>query len=230
MKTVGQTLNLERKKRKLTIENIQKAIKIHPKFIKALEEDDYTVFDGEVHAKGFLRIYADFLGLPIDEMLALWRREHAQHFETTGLKKDHSRFRALQPSKIVLSPTLLITTLIGVLLLVFFGYLYYQYRHYVGDPQLTITHPDNNQIVTDSVVDITGKTDIDAQIFVNNQKVFLNPDGSFAASVNLKEGINTLSILAVNKLEKQTEVIRTIIHRPPSPSVSVPESTPSVDE
>ena len=45
------------------------------------------------------------------------------------------------------------------------------------------------------------------------EKITLNVDGSFATSVKLKEGLNTLNISAVNKLGKEAEVIRTIIYR-----------------
>ena len=63
-------------------------------------------------------------------------------------------------------------------------------------------------------MDTTGRTDLDSEIFINNQKVVLAPDGSFVATLKLKEGLNTLSIKAVNKLSKQTEIVRTVIYRP----------------
>jgi hypothetical protein len=67
-------------------------------------------------------------------------------------------------------------------------------------------------------------------VFINNQKLVLNTDGSFVTSLKLKEGINNISINAVNKLNKKTELIRTIIYRPqvkPTPVIDVIQSTES---
>ena len=68
-------------------------------------------------------------------------------------------------------------------------------------------------MVESDLVDVTGKTELDSEVFINNQKVILNQTGNFAVSIKLKEGINTLSIVAVNKLGKKTEDIRTVIYR-----------------
>ena len=51
--------------------------------------------------------------------------------------------------------------------------------------------------------------------------------------MRLKEGLNTISIKSVNRLEKQAEIVRTIIYRPkPKEFVEVKEtseSTPAVE-
>lgn len=229
MKSIGQLLVNERKRRKLTLEDVQKSIKMHPKYIKALESDDYTIFDGKIHAKGFLKIYTEFLELDMREILALWRREYEKIFETRA-KPLPDRFSTLKVSNLVLTPTLFVSVIFMVLMAGFFGYLYYQYKNFNDAPALDITYPENNYVSVTPVVDVVGKTDIDSTVFVNNQKVVLNTDGSFATSIKMNEGINTLSILSVNKLDKKTEVIRTVIYRPEPPPVSVIETletTPS---
>ena len=68
MKTVGQILKSQREKKKLTVNDVYKFIRIHPRFITALENDNYSGFEGRVHAKGFLKIYTDFLELNINEI------------------------------------------------------------------------------------------------------------------------------------------------------------------
>ena len=39
------------------------------------------------------------------------------------------------------------------------------------------------------------------------KQLIANPDGRFLTSVKLREGINTISIKAVNKLNKETEKV-----------------------
>jgi trehalose/maltose hydrolase-like predicted phosphorylase len=119
-----------------------------------------------------------------------------------------------------------------VLVVLFFGYIVYQYKNYTGAPYLEIYYPQNNIVVVSDIIDITGKTQLDSDVYINNQKVVLNNDGSFATSLKLKEGINTLSINAINRLSKKTELIKTIIYRPEQKQreitpLEVTESTPS---
>lgn len=213
MKSIGQILKSERLKKKYTIEDVNKFIKIHPDYIKALEGDDYSVFDGKVHSKGFLKIYVDFLGLDLDELLALWRREYETIFDDKD-KEKFSKIKTIEPEKFVITPASLIITFVGIVLLVFFIYLFFQYRQYTGAPTLEIYYPEDNLVVEGDILDITGKVELDSEVFINNQKIISNADGSFLTSIKLREGINTISIKSVNKLNKETEKIRNIIYRP----------------
>lgn len=228
MKSIGDILKAQRQKRKLTIENINKAIKVHPKYVTALEENDYSVFDGKVHAKGFLKLYAEFLGLDVEEMLAIWRREYEADFDKVNKSLDYS-FKPIEPVKFVVTPGIVLISVFLVLILGFFGYLFYQYKSFNGAPNLQITHPAHNQPLEVNIVDVIGKTDLDAQVYVNNQRVMLDKEGNFATSVSLNEGLNTLSIMAVNKLDKKTEDVRTVIYRAPQArqTPDTPESTAS---
>jgi cytoskeletal protein RodZ len=212
----------------MTLEDVQRVVKIHSKYIKALEADDYGAFDGKIHAKGFLKIYAGFLELDMQEIMALWRREYEKVFEKKPVSVP-DKFMSLKPSTLILSPTLVISTVFFILITGFFSYLYYQYKNYNDAPKLEVSYPENNYISKNSVVDVVGETDVDSSVFVNNQKVTLNTDGSFATSIKMNEGINTLSILAVNKLDRKTETVRTIIFRPEvlPEVIETVESTPS---
>lgn len=216
MKSIGQTLKSARLKKNFTIEDVHKFIKVHPKYVKAMENNDYSVFDGKVHSKGFLKIYAEFLELDLEELLALWRREYESAFEGEGSKggDKFSKLKSLEPERFVITPSLLIIVTVIVMLFVFFSYLFVQYRQYTDAPSLEIFYPEDNIVVTDDVLDLTGKVDLDSEVFINNQEVLTNTDGSFLTSIKLREGINTISIKTVNKLNKETEVIRNIIYRP----------------
>lgn len=213
MKSIGQLLRSEREKKKLTLQDVQKHIKIHPTYIRALEDDNYAVFEGKVHAKGFLRIYSKFLDLNTEELLALWRRDYERYFEDTKSEKLYNVI-PVERAKIVLTPRLVFGTAAVILIFAFFAYLYYQYSSYTGNPKLVLHTPQDNLVLKDDIVDITGTTELDSKVYINNQEMALNPRGDFAGSVRLREGINSISIVAVNKLEKKTEEVLTIIYRP----------------
>jgi cytoskeleton protein RodZ len=67
--TIGDTLKQARLDRKLTIKTASEATAIRVKFLEALEADDFDSLPSPVQARGFLRIYADYLGLDSEILL-----------------------------------------------------------------------------------------------------------------------------------------------------------------
>jgi cytoskeletal protein RodZ len=70
-KTVGEMLRLGREARKLSIEQVNRETKISVQTIRALEEDDFGAFPSETYVKGFVRTYAEFLGLDGNKLWAM---------------------------------------------------------------------------------------------------------------------------------------------------------------
>lgn len=60
---IGESLREARIKRGLSPADVQKAIRIRDRYLQALEEERWELLPGDVYVKGFLRSYADFLGL-----------------------------------------------------------------------------------------------------------------------------------------------------------------------
>jgi len=60
---IGGSLREARLKRGLTPAEVQKAIRIRDRYLQALEEERWELLPGDAYVKGFLRTYADYLGL-----------------------------------------------------------------------------------------------------------------------------------------------------------------------
>jgi cytoskeleton protein RodZ len=60
---IGGSLREARLKRNLSPADVQKAIRIRDRYLQALEEERWEVLPGDAYVKGFLRTYADYLGL-----------------------------------------------------------------------------------------------------------------------------------------------------------------------
>jgi cytoskeleton protein RodZ len=60
---IGSSLREARLKRNLTPADVQKAIRIRDRYLQALEEERWELLPGDAYVKGFLRTYADYLGL-----------------------------------------------------------------------------------------------------------------------------------------------------------------------
>jgi transcriptional regulator with XRE-family HTH domain len=224
MKTVGSILKKAREEKGLSHKEIFQEIKIHPRFLKALEESDWSVFSSGVHAKGFLKNYANHLGLNLDEVLAFFRRE----YDEKENQKIKSVIKPLSNPRLVVTPGLVLATTTLVFITLFFGYVIYQYRSFAGAPILIIDQPQNDLTVSEPTLNVVGRTDPDATIFLNGQEITTGEGGTFSAHITLAEGVNTLNFVAKNKLGKENKITRTVVLRSePPPTKSGPETTES---
>src|SRR5579872_4481844 len=67
---LGSELREARLSRDLTLDQVERQIRIRAKFLEALEQGNNTALPSEVQARGFLRNYARFLGMDGDAMVA----------------------------------------------------------------------------------------------------------------------------------------------------------------
>ncbi|MBC7878794.1 MAG: DUF4115 domain-containing protein [Anaerolineales bacterium] len=74
LESIGQRLKKEREARFLSLERASEATRIRIVFLQALEADDYSVMPSAAQGRGFLRNYAEYLQLNIDEMIAEFQR------------------------------------------------------------------------------------------------------------------------------------------------------------
>jgi len=66
----GRELQLERERRGVSLERVADETKLSPKFLRALEVDDFNSLPGGVFQRGIVRSYCRFLGLDEQEWLA----------------------------------------------------------------------------------------------------------------------------------------------------------------
>jgi cytoskeleton protein RodZ len=66
---VGQTLRKARTDRGIELSEVERATKIRTKFLEAMEEDRWEALPAPAYARGFLDIYARYLGLDRDALL-----------------------------------------------------------------------------------------------------------------------------------------------------------------
>lgn len=66
----GSRLAQAREDRGLTLEEAARALRLAPRHVRAMESDDYESLPGPTYVRGYLRSYAQLLGLPADEIVA----------------------------------------------------------------------------------------------------------------------------------------------------------------
>lgn len=202
---IGQRLRDTRMRKGLSLSDVSQNTKIKSPFLEAIENGDYSKLPSASYAQGFVRNYASFLGLPEKETLALFRREFDEEkiFRVlpTGLSQNSfsiSRFK---------NSTLLLIVFLFISLLTF---ILFQYRDAFINPQIKIVSPSENSIIYTSDVTISGKTDPENLVYIENFPVSLDNEGNFTKVVSLFPGKVQITIKVVNRFNRETKVKRHI--------------------
>jgi cytoskeleton protein RodZ len=91
---IGHSLREARERQGLGYPEIELATKIRAKYIRALEEEDFDAIPGDAYTRGFLRSYAEYLGLDGD----VYVDEYASRFQTSW--RDEMPTRRERPPRI----------------------------------------------------------------------------------------------------------------------------------
>jgi hypothetical protein len=84
---IGSSLRAAREHQKLELSDVERTTRIRAKYLQALEEEHWDVLPGTAYVKGFLRTYADFLGLDGPRFVEEFNERFApsEAFETAPL-------------------------------------------------------------------------------------------------------------------------------------------------
>jgi transcriptional regulator with XRE-family HTH domain len=74
---IGNTLRDARRARGLTLEDVEEETKIRKKYIMAMEMDQFEVLPGPIYAKAFLKNYAKFLKINLDEIMDAFKQKQS---------------------------------------------------------------------------------------------------------------------------------------------------------
>ncbi len=83
----------------------------------------------------------------------------------------------------------------------------------------------NNQKVTNSKFTFTGKVDVGSEVYVNGNKVDVDSNGNFTATVTLVKGTNTIKIEVKNKPGDTITITKTVIYEEVPPPPTPPSGT-----
>src|SRR3989344_4498802 len=171
MRTVGTILKEAREAKGWSIEKISRETKIKEKFLFALEESDWSALPNLTVASGFVRSYAQVVGVDPELTTALIRRDFPPTASTAKAKEQPlGGHRIWTPQNTVAAALIIVVLLIAL-------YLGRQYFLFVAPPSLKVeTQTRGNEIV------ISGKTAPNSTVEVNSRSILLEKDGTFSVS------------------------------------------------
>ena len=206
MKTVGNVLHQARTATHQTREDLSNKTKIKTSFIKALEEEKWSLLPAYGVVSGFVRNIAQALDLDPVKIVALLRRDYPPKLLGIPTPKPDLEDRA----KFSWSPKYTAAFLAIVAILLIGGYLGFQYKNAYALPRLTIYEPHEGELIVKKAVTVVGKADPDTAIVINNQPVILDEKGNFKSDILLLEGDQEIKITATSRLGKTSTLTRKV--------------------
>lgn len=188
--------------KELDLTEISKKLKIPVKSLMAIENEDVPNFPQEPYCSLIVKDYADFLGLNGQNILCLFRRD----FEQKKKNKNNSN-RLLS-----FTPQFTFKISIIIILILFSFYLVFEYIKFNQPPKLKVNWPLN--AITNSNVDISGTTDIESTIRINDDLIIVDNQGNFNKKIELVEGDNKISIESKSPSGKVTYEEKIIKYSP----------------
>ena len=202
--TLGQVFKRYRESEGLKIAQVEKDIKISHRMIEALEKDNYNALPDELYVKNIIKSYARYLGLDYNRLLSLYDEAKAK-------KEPHQLVTQSKPVKVIITPQRVRNLIIIAVVLILFGYLGWQLNQVFQAPALIIYQPAKDLVITQNFIEIKGKTEKEARVYINEKEVFLDYNGEFKATLDLQKGMNLIKITAAKKRSAQNTIYREIL-------------------
>lgn len=165
------------------IGEISKKLKVPAHHLTAIENEDVPSFPTEPYCSLIVREYAQCLGLNGTDVLSLFRRDFAQKIKPKNSQKS---FISLTPQ---------FTFSVGIIILVvgFSLYLISEYFKFNLPPHLKVNWPQNLSVNT-TAVEITGLTDPESTVRINQDLVIVDPTGFFQKKVSISTSSSTIFV------------------------------------
>ena len=179
--------------------DISKKIKVPLKYLESIENETVSCFPQEPYCSLIIKDYADYLGLNGTDVLALFRRDFDQQLKT---KKKNSLFFSF-------TPKFTFTVSLFLIILFFFIYLTSEYIKFHQPPKLEVVWP-LEATVSSSMIEISGVTDSESTVRINDDLILVDVNGIFQKKINLSSGENNIIIESTSPNGKQTVVNKVI--------------------
>lgn len=205
---VGDELRVRREELGYSLHKVEVATKIRGRYLRAIETSDFANLPNDVYSRGFVRQYAQYLGLSGAEYAKRYQAERG------GVQKPSQQ---VKPRAVALrlgatSRWVASLAVLGVLAVII-GYLLWQFSSLTSAPKLDVQSPTQDLVIDSASISVKGTTDPGADVFLNDVALPSDVNGAFSTTLALQPGINEVRVLAKNKLGKETRITRNILSK-----------------
>jgi cytoskeletal protein RodZ len=201
--TLGEKLKKLRSEGRISLVEVSKSTKIQVKYLEYLENGEYDKLPAKVYVKGFLRSYASFLGVSESYLIKLYEREQGIQENIKNTSQEEKISKPIKFPNFIITPKVMVISAVSLLVLGCFFYLYKELGNFINTPRLVVIKPVSGSVVESKSVYVSGISEKDSEVFINDQPTMVNEKGEFNENVGLQDGLNTISVKARNKFGKE---------------------------
>lgn len=208
----SEQLRQSRLERGLSLTDIAVKINVKKEYLEALEKGEYNKLPAGVYGKNFLKEYAIFLGLNYKKLIKDFQAEKIISSEEND-KRLFSQ-QIIKKYNFLIFPKIIKNFVIVAVTLSCLLFLGFSLKKIISPPMLEVTEPKNNQAISNNFVNVLGRTETEAQITINGENITLEHgenESLFSKKINLKTGLNTITITAKKKYGREATVERQVL-------------------
>jgi len=209
--SLGDLFRKRRDELKLTLDQVARDTKIRKQYLEQIEAGSYERLRDDIYTRGYVKNYADYLGLETAPILLLYRKERETRSKSLKLRGGKS------PQKIGLTPirsprwiitprSFVVLAIVGFLGLILV-YLVWQFTGLAAAPHLVLENA-GPQTVQSSTAYIAGHVNEGADVAINDSPILTDSSGNFREQVALVAGANEIRVTAKNHLGKVATVTK----------------------
>lgn len=184
MHRASTLLTTARLDKELTLEDISQKTKIPTKYLAAIESEDAAALPPEPYCSLIVKDYAKVLGLNGQNILSLFCRDVRGKIRPPNFIRKTLSF----------TPQFAFGLITILSLIIFLGYLGFEYLEFNRPPRLQINWPDK---IINSTLEISGITNPDATLRVNDSLVIVDTTGKFQKKIDT--GHSSLKVVVESK-------------------------------
>ncbi|MFA5886826.1 MAG: helix-turn-helix domain-containing protein [Patescibacteria group bacterium] len=204
--TIGEQLRRARQYKNLGLEEIAQKLNIRKEYLSAMEEENFDKLPSGLYGRKFLKKYINFLKVETKGINDQQKTGHAPASNDNPFSQ-----KIVKKNSFIIFPQIIKNILIVGGILICFLYLIFYFQKIVTPPKLIIYQPEKNTLTKNKSILVSGQTEAESEIKINNQIVLSDQNGSFSQTVNLKKGLNTIIISAQKKYSQAQIITREIL-------------------
>lgn len=233
---VGDMLHAAREKKGVDLYRAERDTKIRARHLAALEAGDLAELPGAVYVKGFLRNYAQYLGLDPAEVMARWQDPQATPPKSSpGVTVVVPPQPLTDPRRgVTLTPGVLVAALLAVVVLAFAGYVGLQLARFSQVPPLALdgqlvrtVAPDQTTVIVTGTAPGGATVDVFDAVEQPAGSTVADSAGRWSLDLGVRKGQNDFTIRTRDpETGRDADPLRMIVNVPLSAKPSA-EPTPA---
>lgn len=206
--SIGNYVKKIREKQGLELAEVAEAIKVNLKYLAAIENGHYQNLPKGIYSKIFFKKYIAFLGIKHKNIVNDFVKEQNrnQNFESNIFFNKVINWRNL-----LSLPKVIRNLLVFLVISVCFVYLFWYFKNVFSPPGLEVHSPVENQIIKEFSLDVSGRTESESEVKINDQLILIDKEGGFSERIHLKSGVNIITVSSKKKHSQNNVIVRQVL-------------------